>query len=695
MFVFKKGRLIRTVEPISEDEYVFTLRHPSSGMQLAVNFNSDPNDLGGREGFLVSPKTDTPVNMTSPYRVFKEEEGEEGVVSYKIYQEFWDKKKPLVENFLDAIHFFEEKIYEELKETPPETETPKPDDEEKETFIELPAVGDIIKKGKKYGNVMDVNDQTRNIKIKVISKKEALDTLKRRKQSYAKGGTIEDKINALNFAKGGIMYSYDELANEEFGMDYDQLGENEKEWVRDEQDIRFAKGGDIKTIKNKLETEYADQERQLKTTGKVSQVTVNRITRLRKQIDELSAKKLSDWIRFVLDNKSWFEPESYENKISLITRENAVCDDGKCRYGEEDLREAKKIRDIVEAKYTDTDIQIQADKYEEYVVIHLELPQGEYAKGGEIEDFLVLHTTMTPEDFIKKHNLSNYEYEIDESDFEDFSRINFETYPSDYDFVNDKSVVEFYFEPYEEYAKGGKIDKEDKDTNFITFNVDDDKIIILRSEEKGECEDGSCKNDEPTPENIEDPFSEDTPPKSEDSKDDTKDSDADDSDKDEDTKEDLDKEDGDETDAGEEQDEAKGTEEDKEETKGTEEETGDDNTDDEQDVENDIDEKDELDENGDLDKDIESSDDEWGEAEDEKDLATLLGELEEASEKGEIAETKQAMQDGHELEKFLNTGNVKETFKTKRAVKSIIGDAPVFKDNNETRINEALEQIFK
>ena len=28
----------------------------------------------------------------------------------------------------------------------------------------------------------------------------------------------------------------DELANEEFGMDYDQLGSNEKEWVRDEMD---------------------------------------------------------------------------------------------------------------------------------------------------------------------------------------------------------------------------------------------------------------------------------------------------------------------------------------------------------------------------------------------------------------------------------------------------------------------------
>ena len=29
---------------------------------------------------------------------------------------------------------------------------------------------------------------------------------------------------------------YDDIANEEFGMDYDQLGPNEQEWVRDEID---------------------------------------------------------------------------------------------------------------------------------------------------------------------------------------------------------------------------------------------------------------------------------------------------------------------------------------------------------------------------------------------------------------------------------------------------------------------------
>jgi len=78
------------------------------------------------------------------------------------------------------------------------------------------------------------------------------------------------------------------------------------------------------------------------------------------------------------------------------------------------------------------------------------------AKGGMIDEYIVIHTSMKPESFIKKHKLSNYEYEIDESDYDGFSRINFETYPKNQNFIKDKSIKEFYYEPYEEYAKGGK-----------------------------------------------------------------------------------------------------------------------------------------------------------------------------------------------------------------------------------------------
>ena len=117
-------------------------------------------------------------------------------------------------------------------------------------------------------------------------------------------------------------------------------------------------------------------------------------------------------------------------------------------------------------------------------------PLSEFAKGGEIQDFLVLHTKMKSEDFIKKHNLSKYEYEIDESDYDGFSRINFETYPSNYDFVNDKSVKEFYFEPYEEYAKGGMtekriyaIDKRNFRSKNLLNTLDDEKFMDIAENE--------------------------------------------------------------------------------------------------------------------------------------------------------------------------------------------------------------------
>ena len=47
----------------------------------------------------------------------------------------------------------------------------------------------------------------------------------------------------------------DEIANEEFGMDYDQLGPNEKEWVRDEIDNMSMNENEDKLSKIKQELE--------------------------------------------------------------------------------------------------------------------------------------------------------------------------------------------------------------------------------------------------------------------------------------------------------------------------------------------------------------------------------------------------------------------------------------------------------
>lgn len=43
--------------------------------------------------------------------------------------------------------------------------------------------------------------------------------------------------NLLCQTKKHTIMNYDEISNNEFGMDYEQLGTNEQEWVRDEYDI--------------------------------------------------------------------------------------------------------------------------------------------------------------------------------------------------------------------------------------------------------------------------------------------------------------------------------------------------------------------------------------------------------------------------------------------------------------------------
>ena len=102
-----------------------------------------------------------------------------------------------------------------------------------------------------------------------------------------------------------------------------------------------------------------------------------------------------------------------------------------------------------------------------------EVKKKSMAKGGEIDEYIVLHTSMKPESFIKKHKLSNYEYEIDETEYDGFNRINFETYPKNQNFLTDKTIKEFYYEPIEEYAKGGEVLEYSKILDILTDKIDD------------------------------------------------------------------------------------------------------------------------------------------------------------------------------------------------------------------------------
>ena len=157
MFVYNKGKLVKNVIPISQDEFIFRLTHVTSGMTIEVKFD---NQKKVNDNF---------------YKVYKEVNGR-----YVIYEEFYKKNKTLKENFEEAILFFEDNIYKQLGETPPIEGTPNPEQTTPpETFQEVPIVGDIIQVGNKYGVVTDVVD-TRVI-TKELTKDEAMRILRNQK----------------------------------------------------------------------------------------------------------------------------------------------------------------------------------------------------------------------------------------------------------------------------------------------------------------------------------------------------------------------------------------------------------------------------------------------------------------------------------------------------------------------------------
>jgi hypothetical protein len=161
MFVYKNGKLKESTEVISQNEIIYRLTHVTSGMNIEVAFN--PNAFVGE------------VNR-NPYKVFKEVNG-----TYVIYEEFFQKNKSIKENFEEAILFFEDMIYKELKETPPQVNNQNNNQPPPKKVKIPPVVGDIIKQGDNYGMVVDVNGN--NITFKELSKDEALRVLRNKQNA--------------------------------------------------------------------------------------------------------------------------------------------------------------------------------------------------------------------------------------------------------------------------------------------------------------------------------------------------------------------------------------------------------------------------------------------------------------------------------------------------------------------------------
>jgi hypothetical protein len=175
MFVYNKGKLIRTIVPITKEEFILRLTHVTSGMNIEVTYDINVQ------------------NSEKPYKVYREENG-----VYSIYEEFFRKGKTIKENFEEAILFFEDNIYKLMKEAPPvdDSQRPDPNQPKPETFNEVPVVGDIIRVGDKFGIVTDVIET--KVTVKKMSKEEAMRILKNQQNAL-----IATSIEDVEMAFGG------------------------------------------------------------------------------------------------------------------------------------------------------------------------------------------------------------------------------------------------------------------------------------------------------------------------------------------------------------------------------------------------------------------------------------------------------------------------------------------------------------
>lgn len=203
MFVYKKDSLHTEFVPIRGDIAAMRLIHKPSGVIIDFQFSTDENDdLASNPKFLSAGGKK--VNMLTPYKIYKVKENQK----YLFYDEVFDSKKDLVNNFKEAIGVFEQRIFEQLNEPVPQpsNEQSVPSNQD-EGFSALPMVGDFVKVGSRFGRVVDVDDKTRMVKIDKMSEKEVMKILRTQKNQAISQSGEQDDYELLNeiFDDGGIV----------------------------------------------------------------------------------------------------------------------------------------------------------------------------------------------------------------------------------------------------------------------------------------------------------------------------------------------------------------------------------------------------------------------------------------------------------------------------------------------------------
>lgn len=203
MFVYKKDSLKTEFVPVRGDIAAMRMTHEPSGVIIDFEFSTDENeDLASDPKFLSADGKK--VNMLGPYKIYKVKENQK----YLFYEEVFDAKKDLVNNFKEAIGVFEQRIFEQLNEPEPqptnEQSTPSTNDDK---FSALPMVGDFVKVGSRFGRVVDVDETTRMVKIDKMSEKEVMKILRAQKNQAIGQAGGQDDYELLEdvFDDGGIV----------------------------------------------------------------------------------------------------------------------------------------------------------------------------------------------------------------------------------------------------------------------------------------------------------------------------------------------------------------------------------------------------------------------------------------------------------------------------------------------------------
>jgi hypothetical protein len=143
-------------------------------------------------------------NILSPYKVYKLDANN----NYIFVKDLYDAKKTLLDNFKEAIDYFEQSIFNELKETAPKPEAPAPKEEnEAPKMSELPQVGDFVRVGADYGRVVDVDSNTRMVKVEKMSQDDVKSLLQLQQQSQTDTEEFGGLIDSILKNGGEIIMS--------------------------------------------------------------------------------------------------------------------------------------------------------------------------------------------------------------------------------------------------------------------------------------------------------------------------------------------------------------------------------------------------------------------------------------------------------------------------------------------------------